>query len=69
MVALLAGGTAAAAAPAPSIAPCTAWNVRSAASGLGVLENVEPDGSGGLLISNNGANEIDRLTPDGNEPR
>src|SRR4051794_2320935 len=45
--------------------PCVPWHVRTIASGLGVLENVEPDGQGGLLISNNGANEIDRLTPDG----
>jgi sugar lactone lactonase YvrE len=44
---------------------CTPWNVRTVASGLGVLENLEPDGTGGLLISNNSANEIDRLTPDG----
>jgi hypothetical protein len=45
--------------------PCTSWNVRTVASGLGILENLEPDGTGGLLISNNGANEIDRLTPSG----
>jgi hypothetical protein len=45
--------------------PCVPWQVRTVASGLGVLENLEPDGQGGLLISNNGANEIDRLTPDG----
>jgi hypothetical protein len=44
---------------------CTPWTVRTVASGLGVLENLEPDGQGGLLISNNGSNEIDRLTPDG----
>src|SRR5436309_8966395 len=44
---------------------CTPWNVRTIANGLGVLENLEPDGQGGLLISNNGANDIDRMTPDG----
>jgi sugar lactone lactonase YvrE len=39
--------------------------VRTIASGLGVLENLEPDGTGGMLLSNNGANRIDRLTPSG----
>jgi len=46
-------------------ASCAPWKVRTIASGQGVLENLEPDGRGGLLISNNGAGEIDRLTPDG----
>ena len=50
---------------AAAATPCVPWHVRTIASGLGVLENLEPDGSGGLLISNNGANEIDRMTPDG----
>src|SRR5690349_9605792 len=59
----LGAGRPARAAAAPQ--PCVPWHVRTAASGLGVLENLEPDGSGGLLISNNGANEIDRMTPDG----
>jgi hypothetical protein len=50
---------------AASATACVPWNVRTIASGLGVLENLEPDGTGGLLVSNNGAGEIDRLTPDG----
>jgi len=50
---------------AASAPGCARWNVRTVASGLGVLENLEPDATGGMLISNNGANEIDRLTPDG----
>jgi sugar lactone lactonase YvrE len=45
--------------------PCVPWSVRTVASGLGVLENLEPDGTGALLISNNSGNEIDRLRPDG----
>jgi hypothetical protein len=53
------------AARAVSQPPCRHWSVRTIASGLGVLENLEPDGRGAMLLSNNGANQIDRLTPDG----
>jgi hypothetical protein len=60
-----AGAGAPSAAQAATDPPCQAWNVRTVASGLGILENDEPDGRGGLLISNNGGNRIDRLTPDG----
>jgi hypothetical protein len=45
--------------------PCQPWHVRTVATGLGVRENLEPDGRGGLLISVNGSNAIDRLTPNG----
>ncbi|HKN93548.1 MAG TPA: hypothetical protein VJU60_04375 [Thermoleophilaceae bacterium] len=65
IAAVLCSSAGAEGAPAASGAACTPWTVRTVASGLGVLENLEPDGSGGLLVSNNGANEIDRLTPDG----
>src|SRR4051794_24311391 len=63
VLAVVSGATAQTAAASGS--GCTPWNVRTVAGGLGVLENLEPDTSGGMLISNNGANEIDRLTPDG----
>jgi sugar lactone lactonase YvrE len=46
-------------------APCRPWNVRTVASGLGVLENLEPDGRGDMLLSQNDQNAIGRLTPDG----
>src|SRR5438874_1253571 len=49
---LAGGGTASAAAADP---PCTAWNTRTVASNLGVLENLEPDGGGGMLLSVNDA--------------
>src|SRR3954468_4379299 len=45
--------------------PCTPWQQKTLKSGLGVLENLEFDGSGGLLISASGNDEIERLTPDG----
>ena len=64
-IALASGARGAPAADAAIAPTCTPWHVRTVVSGLGVLENLEPDGSGGMLISNNGANEIDRLTPDG----
>jgi hypothetical protein len=69
LLAALAAGDCTAHAAAPAAPPCTPWNVRVVASGLGILENLEPDGRGGLLISNNGANAIDRLTPDGTVTR
>src|SRR3954468_12413869 len=49
----------------PDSSPCRPWKVRTVASNLGVLENLEPDGRGGLLLSNNGSNRIDRLSPNG----
>lgn len=65
-IAVAVGGSAGAGGARAASGPgCVPWKVRTVASGLGVLENLEPDGAGGLLISNNGANEIDRLTPDG----
>jgi len=62
LVAVLAGGGTAGAAVDP---PCTAWSTRTVASNLGVLENLEPDGRGGMLLSMNDANAIRRLAPDG----
>jgi hypothetical protein len=47
-VAMLLGASQGRAAASPLCAP---WQVRTVATGLGVLENLEPDGQGGLLIS------------------
>ena len=58
---LLLPGTAAAAAALP----CKPWTMRTIASGLGTLENVLPDGRGGLLISATDQGAILRMTPDG----
>lgn len=41
------------AAPAPAAQTemdCRPWSVEVIASGLGMIENLEPDGTGGLLI-------------------
>jgi sugar lactone lactonase YvrE len=43
---------------------CAPWQQKTLKSGLGVLENLEFDGTGGLLISASDA--IERLTPNGN---
>jgi sugar lactone lactonase YvrE len=45
--------------------PCAPWTMRTIASGLGSLENVLPDGRGGLLISASDQKAIARMTPDG----
>ena len=46
--------------------PCAPWQQKTLKSGLGSLENLEFDGTGGLLISASGPGAIERLTPDGN---
>ncbi|MEA2421493.1 MAG: hypothetical protein QOF55_592 [Thermoleophilaceae bacterium] len=53
------------AAAAPAGAVCTAWQQKTLKSGLGSLENLEFDGTGGLLLSASGPQAIERLTPDG----
>lgn len=45
--------------------PCSGWTQKVLASGLGSLENVEPDGRGGLLYSASARSAVERLTPDG----
>ena len=49
--------------------PCDGWKLRTLKSGLGSLENLEFDGTGGLLISASGSRggngSIERMTPDG----
>jgi hypothetical protein len=44
---------------------CTPWQQKTLKSGLGSLENLEFDGSGGLLISATDQHAIERLTPKG----
>jgi sugar lactone lactonase YvrE len=63
----VAGAVAAAAfsSSAHAALPCAPWQMRTIASGLGTLENVLPDGMGGLLISATDQNAILRMTPDG----
>lgn len=45
--------------------PCAPWTVKVLATGLGSLENVEPDGKDGLLYSASGRDAVERLTRDG----
>ena len=45
---------------------CAPWSQRQLKAGLGSLENLEFDGTGGLLLSASGPGAIERLTPDGN---
>src|SRR2546423_10903805 len=59
--ALTAGGSSGAAAqPA-----CTPWGMRTVASGLGILENLSFDGTGGMLLSAWSENAILRLSSSG----
>jgi outer membrane protein assembly factor BamB len=59
---LLAGSLPAAAAEAQT---CRPWTMRTLVSGLDRVENLEPDGTGGMLISSGPRSAIERLTPDG----
>jgi hypothetical protein len=45
--------------------PCAPWTVTVLASGLGSLENVEPDGQNGLFVSASSQNAVLRLTRSG----
>src|SRR6476659_3692402 len=44
---------------------CAPWQQKTLKSGLGSLENLEFDRTGGLLISASANNAIERLTPNG----
>lgn len=44
---------------------CVPWTMRTVADGLGSLENLEPDGTGGMLIGASSRNAVERLMPDG----
>ena len=46
-------------------AACVPWTQRTIAEGLGSLENIEPDGRGGLLISASNRSAVERITRDG----
>ncbi|MCW2499509.1 MAG: hypothetical protein JWN87_1185 [Frankiales bacterium] len=61
LLAAVALGPPAAAAPVP----CAPWTVRVVASGLGSLENLEPDGRGGLYVSASTQGAVLRLTRSG----
>src|SRR5205085_4460756 len=45
---------------------CVPWHQKTLKSGLGSLENLDFDGSGGMTISATDNHAIERLTPDGN---
>lgn len=45
--------------------PCTAWTVSVVASGLGSLENLEPDGKDGLFVSASDRKAVLRVTRSG----
>jgi sugar lactone lactonase YvrE len=45
--------------------PCAPWQQKTVKSGLGSLENLEFDRTGGLTISATDQHAIERLTPDG----
>lgn len=47
--------------------PCEGWTVRDVASGLGVIENLEPDGDGGMFIAS--GDDVLRVLPDGSSSR
>jgi hypothetical protein len=61
-LALLAVAVGAPAARATAPDPCAPWTVTVLASGLGSLENVEPDGKDGLFVSASTQNAVLRLT-------
>lgn len=44
---------------------CARWSMRTVVEGLGSLENLEPDGRGGMLISASSRSAVERLLPDG----
>ncbi len=46
-------------------APCEPWSMRTVVAGLGSVENLEPDGTGGMLISASSRSAIERVAPDG----
>src|SRR4051812_40714697 len=46
-------------------AVCTTWTQKTIKGGLGSLENLEFDGTGGMLLSASGPGAIEKLMPDG----
>lgn len=53
--------------PAPGVTQetCEPWTMRTVAEDLDRIENLEPDGTGGMLISAGPRNAIERVAPDG----
>ena len=53
--------------PTPAVPQetCETWTMRTVAEGLDRIENLEPDGFGGMLISAGPRNAIERIEPDG----
>ncbi|HWL64856.1 MAG TPA: hypothetical protein VNP73_02685, partial [Actinomycetota bacterium] len=51
--------------PAIGQETCEPWERRTIAEGLDRIENLIPDGKGGMLISAGPRNAIERVTPDG----
>ena len=64
-LALLAVAVGAPAARATAPDPCSGWTTNVLATGLGSLENLEPDGRDGLLVSASTQDAVLRLTRDG----
>jgi len=50
---------------AHAASPCAGWTMRTLFSGLGTLEYLHPDRSGGMLISNQSDGAIERITRGG----
>jgi sugar lactone lactonase YvrE len=61
-LAVLAAALAAPVATAAAPDPCAPWTLTVLASGLGSLENIEPDGKDGLFVSASTENAIMRIT-------
>lgn len=49
----------------PADPSCQQWEMRTVAEGLGRIENLEPDGTGGMLIGASSRDAVERLLPDG----
>jgi hypothetical protein len=64
-IAIAAALTAAGSAGGATQPTCTPWGSRTVASGLGILENLSFDGTGGMLLSAWSESAILRLTPSG----
>ncbi|MFI7589017.1 SMP-30/gluconolactonase/LRE family protein [Spongisporangium articulatum] len=58
-------GAAAPAGAATTPAGCAGWTVTTVASGLGTLENIAPDGAGGLYVSAVDRSAVERVTATG----
>ncbi len=69
-VVVVATSSSASAAPSATSAPtapaaCAPWTVRTVLTGQGQLENLLPDGHGGMVLSVLDGNRLERVTPSG----